>query len=111
MYQFTSTDHVSEGTSIPTKYFISSGPIISYDFGGPSVPIGYQSISGILSGTSTSPSLFCYPPWTTGMPSMHDMSGTNLSNIGKIPETTISLVYSTQPISIQQLTVTSGTTF
>jgi hypothetical protein len=109
MDQSTSTDPVSEGTSIPTTYFISSGPSISYDFGGPSVPAGYQSLSGIFSGASTSPSLFHYPPWTTGMPGMHDMSGTTLSNIGQIPQTTIAPVSSTQPVSSQQLPLTSGT--
>ena len=52
-----------------------------------------------------SPSLFHYPPWTTGM---HDMSSTNLSNIRQIPQTTIAPVSSTQPIYSQQLPLTSG---
>jgi hypothetical protein len=44
--------------------------------------------------------------WYAGM---HDMSGTTLSNIGKIPQTTIAPVSSTQPVSSQQLPLTSGT--
>jgi hypothetical protein len=108
MDQSTSTKLVFEGTSIPTTSFISSGPSISYDFFGPLVPVAYQCFSGIFSGASTSPLLFHYPPWTIGMPSMHDMSGTTLLNIGQIPQTTIAPISSTQPISSQQLPLTSG---
>jgi hypothetical protein len=108
MDQSTSIDPMSEGTSIPTTSFISSGPSISYDFGGPSVSVGCQSLSGLFSGASMSPSLFHYPPWTTGMPGMHDMSSTTLSNIRQIPQTTIAPVSSTQPIYSQQLPLTSG---
>jgi hypothetical protein len=101
MDQYTSTYHVSEDTSIPTTSFTSSVPSTYYDFGGPLVPFGYQSFSGIFSGTSTSPSLFHYSPWTTGMHGVHDMSGTTVLNIGKIPQITIAPVYSTQPVSSQ----------
>jgi len=111
MDQSTSTYLVSEGTSIPTTYFTSSGPRTYYKFGGPSVPIGYQSLCGPFSGISMSPSLFHYPPRTNGMSSVHDMSCTTLSNIGKIPQTTISPVSYTQPVSSQQLSSTNGTTF
>jgi len=110
MDQSTSTKPVFEGTSIPTTSFISSGPSISYDFFGPLVPVAYQCFSGIFSGASTSPLLFHYPPWTIGMPSMHDMFGTTLLNIGQISQTTIAPISSTQPISSQQLPLTSGAT-
>jgi hypothetical protein len=44
---------------------VHSGSSVSYDFGGPSIPPGYQSLSGTFSGASTSASLFHYPPWST----------------------------------------------
>jgi hypothetical protein len=71
--------------------------------------LGINLLMAFFSGASTSPSLFHYPPWTTGMPSMHDMSSTTLSNIRQIPQTTIAPVSSTQPIYSQQLPLTSGT--
>jgi hypothetical protein len=109
MDQSSSTYLVSEGTSIPNTSFISTRPSISYDFGGPSVLVGYQSLSGIFSSASMSPSLFHYPPWTTGMSVMHDIFGTTLLNIGQIPQTTISPVSPTQLVSSQQLPLSSGT--
>jgi hypothetical protein len=110
MDQSTYTYPMSEGTSIPTTSFISSGPSISYDFGGPSILIGYQSLSGLFSSASTSLSLFHYPPWTIGMYFMHDIFGTTLLNIGQIPQTIIAPVSSTQLVYSQQLPLTSGTT-
>jgi hypothetical protein len=54
--------------------FVHNGSSISYDFGGPSIPPGYQSLNETFSGASTNASIFHYPPWSTGMPSLSSMS-------------------------------------
>jgi hypothetical protein len=72
---------------------------VSYDFGGPSIPSGYQSLSGTFSGALTSASLFHYLPWSTSMPSSSSMY---------IPSMVHILQTNVSPGSTQKPSLTSG---